>query len=113
MASLARWCFRNRLKVLVFWIIALIGIFVGASAWGDAYSTTFNMPGTDSTTALNLLKTLDAKASGDTDQIVVHTLSNGAKVTDPSVQQKVTTMLDKVAKGHGVVSVSDPYQTAG
>src|SRR6185312_14330566 len=111
MASLARWCFRNRLKVLVFWIIALIGIFAGASAWGDAYNTSFNMPGTDSTKALSLLKQLDAKASGDTDQIVWHTLGNGAKVTDPNVEQTVTAMLDQAAKGHGIVSVTNPYQT--
>ncbi len=111
MASLAQWCFRNRGKVLLFWVIALIGIGAGASAWGDAYSTSFSMPGTDSTKALNLLQTMDAKASGDTDQIVVHTLDSGAKVTDADVQQSVTGMLAKVAKVHGVVAVSDPYQT--
>jgi RND superfamily putative drug exporter len=113
MASLARWCFRNRGKVLLIWVIALIGIGAGASAWGDAYSTSFSMPGTDSTKALNLLQTLDAKASGDTDQVVWHTLKPGAKVTDPDVEQSVTAMLDKVGKVHGVVSVSNPYQAAG
>ncbi|MBR7836562.1 MMPL family transporter [Actinospica durhamensis] len=112
MASLAQWCFRNRWRVLAFWLIALIGIFAGASAWGDAYSTSFSMPGTDSTKAMNLLQTMDAKASGDSDQIVWHTLGSGAKVTDAAVEQSVTTMLDKVAKVHGVVAVTNPYQAA-
>ena len=108
MASLARWCFRNRGKVLLVWIIALIGIGFGASSWGDSYNTSFSMPGTDSTKALSLLQSMDAKASGDSDQIVLHTLG-GAKVTDPGVEQSVQSMLGKVAKIHGVVGVTDPY----
>src|ERR1700761_8904012 len=111
MASLARWCFRNRGKVLLIWCIALLGIGAGAHVWGDSYNTSFTMPGTDSTRALSLLQSMDAKASGDSDQIVVHTLAPGAKVTDPAVQQSVETMLGKVKGVHGIVSVSDPYAT--
>jgi RND superfamily putative drug exporter len=96
--------------VLLIWIIALIAIGGGASKWGDSYNTSFTMPGTDSTKALSLLESMDAKASGDSDQIVWHSLATGAKVTDPAVQQTVETMLAKVAKVHGIVSVSDPYQ---
>jgi RND superfamily putative drug exporter len=95
--------------VLLLWVIALLGIGFGASSWGDSYSTSFSMPGTDSTKALNLLQGMDAKAAGDSDQIVWHTLKSGATVTDPAVEQTVTAMLDKVGKVHGVVSVSDPY----
>ena len=111
MASLARWCFRNRGKVLLVWIIALLAIGGGASKWGDSYNTSFTMPGTDSTKALSLLESMDAKASGDSDQIVWHTLAPGAKVTDANVQQAVETMLGKVAKVHGIVGVTDPYQS--
>ena len=111
MASLARWCFRNRGKVLLIWFIALIGIGGVAHQWGDSYNTSFTMPGTDSTKALSLLQSMDAKASGDSDQIVWHTLTPGAKVTDPAVEQTVETMLAKVQKVHGIVSASDPYAT--
>ena len=69
MATLARWCFRNRGKVLLIWFIVLIGSFAGANHWGDSYNTSFSMPGTDSTKALSLLQSMDVKASGDTDQI--------------------------------------------
>jgi RND superfamily putative drug exporter len=97
--------------VLLVWFIALLAIGGGANRWGDSYNTSFTMPGTDSTKALSLLQSMDAKASGDSDQIVWHTLASGAKVTDPAVKQSVETMLGKVAKVHGVVSVTDPYQT--
>jgi RND superfamily putative drug exporter len=112
MASLARWCYRNRGKVLLVWIIALLGIGIGGNLWGDSYNTSFTMPGTDSTKALSLLQSMDAKASGDSDQIVLHTLAPGAKLTDPAVKQTVEAMLGEVAKVHSVVSVSDPYQGA-
>ncbi|MBR7831016.1 MMPL family transporter [Actinospica sp. MGRD01-02] len=112
MASLARWCFRNRGKVLTIWIILLIGIGVGANRWGDSYNTSFSMPGTDSTKALSLLQSMDAKAAGDSDQIVLHALG-GTKLTDPAVEQSVETMLGKVAKIHGIVGASDPYAEVG
>jgi RND superfamily putative drug exporter len=112
MASLARWCFRNKRKVLLIWFIMLIGIGGTANRWGDSYNTSFSMPGTDSTKALSLLQSMDVKASGDTDQIVVHALS-GTKVTDPAVKQNVEAMLAKVAKVHGIVSATDPYAEAG
>jgi len=112
MATLARWCFRNRGKVLLIWFIVLIGSFAGANHWGDSYNTSFSMPGTDSTKALSLLQSMDVKASGDTDQIVLHTLG-GAKITDPAVEQNVQAMLAKVDKVHGIVSTTDPYATVG
>jgi RND superfamily putative drug exporter len=112
MASLARWCFRNKRKVLLIWFIMLIGIGGTANRWGDSYNTSFSMPGTDSTKALSLLQSMDVKASGDTDQIVVHALG-GTKVTDPAVKQNVEAMLAKVAKVHGIVSATDPYAEVG
>ena len=112
MASLARWCFRNKRKVLLIWFILLIGIGGTANRWGDSYNTSFSMPGTDSTKALSLLQSMDVKASGDTDQIVVHAL-NGGKVTDPAVKQTVQGMLAKVEKVHGIVSATDPYAVVG
>jgi RND superfamily putative drug exporter len=112
MASLARWCFRNKRKVLLIWFILLIGIGGTANRWGDSYNTSFSMPGTDSTKALSLLQSMDVKASGDTDQVVVHAL-NGGKVTDPAVKQTVQAMLAKVAKVHGIVSATDPYAVVG
>ena len=108
MASLARWCFRNRRTVLLIWLVALLGIGIGANRWGDSYNTSFSMPGTDSTKALSLLQSMDAKASGDTDQIVLHTLG-GAKIDDPAVKQNVEAMLAKVDKVHGIVGTTDPY----
>ena len=112
MASLARWCFRNRGKVLAIWIILLLGIGIGANRWGDSYNTSFSMPGTDSTKALSLLQSMDAKAAGDSDQIVLHSLG-GAKLTDPDIQQSVEAMLGKVQKIHGIVGASDPYTEVG
>jgi RND superfamily putative drug exporter len=93
-------------------VILLLGIGIGANRWGDSYNTSFSMPGTDSTKALSLLQSMDAKAAGDSDQIVLHSLG-GTKLSDPDVQQSVEAMLGKVGKIHGVVGVTDPYAEVG
>ena len=113
MAALARWCYRNRGKVLVLWLIALFAIGGAAHSWGDSYSTSFSLPNTDSTKAMNLLQSQDSKASGDQDTIVWHVTSPGAKVTDAGVQQTMTAVLQKVAGLPEVASVASPYAPHG
>jgi RND superfamily putative drug exporter len=112
-AAIARWCFRNRGKVLALWLIALFVIAGVARSWGSAYSTSFSLPNTDSTKAMNLLQSQDSKASGDQDTIVWHVTSPTAKVTDPAVEQTMTQVLQKVAGLPEVVSVASPYAAHG
>jgi RND superfamily putative drug exporter len=51
--ALSSWCFRHRLLVAAGWLLMVAVLAVlGRTA---AYSNTFTVPGTDSTTALNLL----------------------------------------------------------
>src|ERR1035441_2324507 len=52
---MARWCFRRRAWVLVAWLALLVILGVTGRAAGSAYSNTFTVPGTGSTTALSLL----------------------------------------------------------
>ncbi len=52
MPALARWCFRHRRLVLTLWLVAAIA-FLAARL---AYSSQFQLPGTDSARALSILK---------------------------------------------------------
>ena len=56
-------------------------------AIGTAYSNRFSLPNTESSNAIELLQASAPKVSGDTEQIVFAT-SDGAKVTDPSVESR-------------------------
>jgi RND superfamily putative drug exporter len=65
--SLARFCVRHRWWVLGAWIIVFLLINGVSQAEGSAYSNAFSLPGTNSTSAQNLLASGFAQQSGDTD----------------------------------------------
>ena len=111
MRALARWCVRHRRVVVTAWLVALIGLSVVSHSVGSSYKDSFTLNGTQSFDALNLLKKVAPKASGDREQIVV-AVTHG-KVTDPAVRSQVETMLAKVAALGDVASVASPYGPAG
>ncbi len=108
MKSLATWCVRHRVIVLLLWLAALIGMTFISAAVGTAYSNSFTLPNTPSTQALNLLQHSEPSIAGDREQIVFHT-TDGTPVTDPSVQAPVETMLAKVKDLPHVTQVVSPY----
>ena len=111
MAGIARWCFRHKFFVIGIWAVLLIAGFTTTKIIGTNYSDSFSLPDTDSTRALNLLKTISSGASGETDSIVWH-VTEGS-VRDASVQQAIGAMLGKVAQVPEVGSVASPYAPAG
>ncbi len=111
MAWIARWCFRHKYIVVLLWVAALAGIGAASQAAGTAYNNAFALPGTESTRALDLLKSAFPQQAGESDTIVWH-VSSGS-VRDPAVRQRVSEMLDKVAKAPSVAGVAGPYTEQG
>jgi RND superfamily putative drug exporter len=111
MTSLARWCYRNRWIVLSAWLVALIASLALSMGIGSHYDNDFNLPGTDSQRASDLLNANFPAQSGDLDTIVLHTRTG--QLTDPAARTSVTAMLAKVATLPHVVSVVSPYTAAG
>jgi len=112
MKSLATWCVRHRVVVVVLWLIALVGMSLLSRSVGTAYSNSFSLPHTESTQALDLLKAAAPRQSGDQERIVFHT-TDGTPVTDPAVQAAVEAMVAKVGQLPGVTSVTSPYTPLG
>lgn len=112
MRAFTMWSFRHRRLVVGGWLLALVVLTVITRSVGTAYSNNFTLPNTESTRAIELLRSVAPKESGDTDQIVVGT-HDGAKVTDPTVRTRVEAMLGKIAHLPHVTSVSSPYAAAG
>ena len=112
MAGLARWCFNHRIIVLLLWLGGVVGIGAINAAVGTGYNDNFSLPGTESTKALSLLQSSVPAQAGESDTIVWR-VDRGA-VTDPAVRDRVTAMLDRVAKAPQVSGVTSPYtpQTA-
>lgn len=112
MTSIARWCFRHRYIVLIGWIAALAALAIINTSAGTSYSDAFQLPGTDSTKALNLLKSSSLHAqSGETDTIVLHATSG--TLTDPAVKSKIDTELRAIAQQPAVGKVANPYAAGG
>ena len=107
MAVIARFCYRHKYLVAMIWIVSVAGIFVAENVAGSAYSNNFSLPGTESTKALSMLQKSTPAQAGDSDTIVWQV--TGATVRDPAIQQRVTAMLEKVAKAPSVTSVTSPY----
>jgi RND superfamily putative drug exporter len=109
--KLARLSFSHRRLVLGLWLLVMIGSFALSSAVGTDFSTKFQLPNTQSATALNLLEKDFPSAAGTSDQIVLYvpqgTLSGGP------AEARATKMLDQVAHLPYVRSVISPFTAAG
>ncbi len=112
MKSLATWCVRHRVIVLLLWLAALIGMTLISQSVGTDYNNTFSLPNTPSTQALSLLQSSQPSIAGDREQIVFHT-TDGTKVTDPAVMSTVDQMLAKVKQVPHVTDITSPYSPLG
>src|SRR4051795_12204196 len=105
MRALARWCYTHKFIVLAVWIVALV-ILGGLNAKaGSGYTDSFSLPGTESTTALNLLTDNFNTESTDTNQVVF----GASDVTDPAIKARIEKTLDTIAKGPHVERVDSPF----
>ncbi|MEU7383044.1 MULTISPECIES: MMPL family transporter [unclassified Streptomyces] len=111
MAALARWCVRHRLVVVLLWLLAFGGITAAASVTGSAYSNDYEVPGTESGRATQLLKEGFPGLGGDSDTVVWHTASGTVRA--PDVEQTMTRTLDRIAALPQVASVASPYTDQG
>ena len=111
MASFARWCYHHRLVVLIAWLVVLASVIGIDRSVGNAYSNTFNLPGTESTKALELLSASLPKQSGDSDSLVWHVTSG--TVNDPAVRTRMTALLQILSKTASVAGVTSPYTPRG
>src|SRR3954452_11822380 len=105
MKALARWCFRHRFDVLAVWVVALLVLGGLSAKAGSGYTDSFSLPGTESTTALNLLTDNFNTESTDTNQVVFA----ADDVTDAATRARIEKTLAAIAKGPHVERVDSPF----
>ena len=110
-AKLGRWCFRNRGKVALLWLAALILGGAVSGAIGTAYSSEFSLPDVESRRGFDILDEhfADSSAGGEGGTIVFRAEQG---VDDPEVAQTMTAYFDEVAQIEGITLVS-PYSEEG
>src|SRR3954449_4892957 len=105
MKSLARWCFRRKYVVIAAWVAALVVLGGLSASVGSGYTDSFSLPGTESTTALNLLTDNFNTESTDTNQVVFA----ADDVTAPATKARIEKTLAAVGKGPHVERVDSPF----
>src|SRR5215210_4525106 len=105
MKALARWCFRHRFVVLAVWVVSLVVLGGLSASAGSGYTDSFKLPGTESTTAFNLLGDNFKTENTDTNQVVFA----ADDVNDPATQARITKTLDTIAGGPHVERVDSPF----
>lgn len=111
MAALARWCVQRRLVTVLLWLLACAGVATGAAVAGSAYSNDYQVPGTESGRATQLLHEGFPRLGGDSDTVVWHTTSGSVRAAD--VEQTMSRALERVGNLPGVASVTSPYDGPG
>jgi RND superfamily putative drug exporter len=107
---LARTAYRRRRRVVVIWIIALIGISVLANGIiGSDFNTDFNLPDSESRQVQDLLEERNPNRAGFAGQIVFEAQQG---VDDPEVRQAMEQLFAQVDEIAGV-DVTSPYSAEG
>jgi putative drug exporter of the RND superfamily len=110
LGRLARWCFRQRRKVVIGWVIGLVVITGLSAAWFGVFENKFNGGNSESAHAQALLKQRFPSQAGDDAQVVFHTAD---PVTSPAVQQRITTTLSQLKGLADVSAVRSPFDEGG
>jgi len=110
-ATLGRWCFRNRGKVALLWVAALIVGGAVSGLIGTAYSTEFALPDVESRRGFDILDEHFADSNaGSEGGTIVFRAEQG--VDDPEVAETMSAFFDEVGQIEGVTLVS-PYSEEG
>ncbi|MFF2174834.1 MMPL family transporter [[Kitasatospora] papulosa] len=110
MAAIARWCLSHRLAAVLLWLVALGGVATAAGFAGPAYSNDYEVPGTESGRAGELLQAGFEDLGGDTATVVWHTPDS--TVRDGGVERTMTRTLHTIGALPGVGDVVGPYGAA-
>ncbi|RKN37294.1 MMPL family transporter [Streptomyces hoynatensis] len=111
MSTLARWCHRRRLLVLLLWLACLVGLGVASGVAGDGYRTDFTLPDSESSTALDLMSEATPDTAGATAGVVWEV--DEGSVADAAPRDRVEAALAQIAALPGVGSVVGPWDEGG
>jgi RND superfamily putative drug exporter len=107
---LARFCYRRRWRVLGAWVVLLVGLFALNSTVGGKFLDEFDLPGSESQEAVDLLEEhgFDTRA-GATGQVVFQ----ADDVNDPTVRRDMEALFDEIAEITAPSQVVSPYSPEG
>jgi putative drug exporter of the RND superfamily len=106
---LGGWAFDHRREVLVGWVVALTPVIASAGAFSGQTVNKFEVPGTESQQAQDLLREKYPGAGGAAARMVFAAPS-GERLTDPENRAAVMASVEKAKKASEVSLVVDPFR---
>ncbi|MFT7841696.1 MMPL family transporter [Saccharothrix sp. BKS2] len=103
---------RRRGVVVAAWLLVLLGVGAAAAVLTDDTVSTFEIPGQESTTALNIVTERFGETSSGAEAQVVVRAPDGGAITDPATARQVTALVGELARLPGVGSASNPLDPA-
>lgn len=107
LARWARFAARHHWRVLGGWLAILVVLGVASTTLGGEYATSFDLPGSESQKAIDLLEERFPAAAGDSATIVFQA---DAGIADPAVRARIEGVLSQAATLPEVLAVTSPYQ---
>ena len=104
---LARWCYRHRWRVLIFWIVALVGVSVISQRFGEDLDTDFTLPDSEAQRVFELLEERFPSFAGDQARIVFKAPKD---ISDPAIRQPMTRLFADIEAQDHVADVQSPYE---
>jgi len=109
MGHLARWAVRKPVIAIIAWFAVVLVIAVLGSRFGGDLKDSFELPGTESQVAQNLLaETTGATAASGASATLIWGVDSGT-VEAADVKKTVTPLMEKFADLPGVSCVTSPY----
>jgi RND superfamily putative drug exporter len=105
---LGGWAFDHRRTVLLGWVLVLVLVVASAGAFSGQFSEKFEVPGTESQRAQDLLYEKYPGAGGASAR-VVYQAPAGQTLTDQQNRAAVMESVERASKAEGVSQVVDPY----
>jgi RND superfamily putative drug exporter len=107
---LARFCYHRRRSVLLAWVVLLVGLFSLNSAAGGKFLDEFDLPGSESQEAVDLLSEHGFESrTGFGGQVVFE----ADDVDDPEVRSTMEGLFEQVADATAPSEVVSPYSEEG
>jgi putative drug exporter of the RND superfamily len=106
MTQLARWCYRNRRRVVAMWVAALVMLGAGGTLLGGAFQNDFRIHGAESQASFELLQERFPEFYGDPLTVAFEAK---AGVQDPAVRARLEAFFAELAALEGVREVKTPY----
>jgi RND superfamily putative drug exporter len=107
---LGHWAVRHRRRVVLGWVAVLVAVVASSAAWGGSTSDVFEIPGTESQRAADLLDERFPEQGGSSAR-VVFAAPDGDALTDSENRQAIEATLAALADAPGVVGVASPFDT--